>query len=49
MKNRSCELIGGSDIVLEMQKSGELKKNLHEKGILPAETIQDRLKNLIAK
>lgn len=43
------ELIGGSDIVLEMQKSGELKKNLHEKGILPAETIQDRLKNLIAK
>ncbi|KAG4959920.1 hypothetical protein JHK84_037042 [Glycine max] len=42
------ELIGGSDIVLEMQKSGELKKNLHEKGILPAETIQDRLKNLIA-
>ncbi|KAL2588095.1 hypothetical protein AAZV13_13G151100 [Glycine max] len=42
------ELIGGSDIVLEMQKSGELRKNLHEKGILPAETIQDRLKNLIA-
>jgi len=42
------ELIGGSDIVLEMQKSGELKKTLHEKGILPAETIQDRLKKLIA-
>nr|AFK40027.1 unknown [Lotus japonicus] len=42
------ELIGGSDIVLEMQKSGELQKILHEKGILPKETIQDRLKKLIA-
>lgn len=41
------ELIGGSDIVLEMQKSGELKKILHEKGILPEETLQDRLKKLI--
>ncbi|KAJ1417641.1 Thioredoxin-like superfamily [Sesbania bispinosa] len=29
-------------------KSGELKKILHEKGILPKETIQDRLKKLIA-
>ncbi|XP_014510443.1 monothiol glutaredoxin-S17 [Vigna radiata var. radiata] len=42
------ELIGGSDIVLEMHKSGELKKSLHEKGIIPAETIHDRLKKLIA-
>ncbi|KAF7840271.1 monothiol glutaredoxin-S17 [Senna tora] len=42
------ELIGGSDIVLEMQKSGELKKVLHEKGIVPAETLQDRLKKLTA-
>ncbi|CAL0312053.1 unnamed protein product [Lupinus luteus] len=42
------ELIGGSDIVLEMQKSGELQKNLQEKGILPQETLQDRLKKLIA-
>ncbi|KAK7369014.1 hypothetical protein VNO80_11048 [Phaseolus coccineus] len=42
------DLIGGSDIVLEMQKSGELQKTLREKGILPAETIQDRLKRLIA-
>ncbi|XP_027346079.1 monothiol glutaredoxin-S17 isoform X1 [Abrus precatorius] len=42
------ELIGGSDVVLEMQKSGELKKILHEKGILPPETLQDRLKRLIA-
>ncbi|KAK7319676.1 hypothetical protein RJT34_04399 [Clitoria ternatea] len=41
------ELIGGSDIVLEMQKSGELKKILHGKGILPQETLQDRLKKLI--
>ncbi|XP_057750605.1 monothiol glutaredoxin-S17 [Arachis stenosperma] len=42
------ELIGGSDIVLEMQKSGELKKTLHEKGILPRENLQDRLKKLVA-
>jgi len=42
------ELIGGSDIVLEMQKSGELQKTLHEKGVLPKETIEDRLKKLIA-
>ncbi|CAJ2678544.1 unnamed protein product [Trifolium pratense] len=42
------ELIGGSDIVLEMQKSGELQKTLQEKGILPKETIEDRLKKLIA-
>ncbi|XP_061349391.1 monothiol glutaredoxin-S17 [Gastrolobium bilobum] len=42
------ELIGGSDIVLEMQKSGELKKILHEKGILSEETLQDRLKKLVA-
>lgn len=42
------DLIGGSDIVLEMQKSGELQKTLREKGIIPAETIQDRLKRLIA-
>lgn len=41
------ELIGGSDIVLEMQKSGELQKILQEKGILPEETLQDRLKKLI--
>ncbi|KAK7252161.1 hypothetical protein RIF29_35921 [Crotalaria pallida] len=42
------ELIGGSDIVLEMQKSGELKKILQEKGILPQETLEDRLKKLVA-
>jgi Grx4 family monothiol glutaredoxin len=42
------ELIGGSDIVLEMQKSGELQKTLQEKGIIPKETIEDRLKKLIA-
>ncbi|XP_057764504.1 monothiol glutaredoxin-S17 [Salvia miltiorrhiza] len=41
------ELIGGSDIVLEMQKSGELKKVLAEKGISSGETIEDRLKRLI--
>lgn len=42
------ELIGGSDIVLEMQKSGELKKVATEKGILPKETLEDRLKNIIS-
>lgn len=41
------ELIGGSDIVLEMQKSGELKKVLAEKGVSSGETLEDRLKNLI--
>ncbi|CAA3025841.1 monothiol glutaredoxin-S17 [Olea europaea subsp. europaea] len=41
------ELIGGSDIVLEMQKSGELKKVLSEKGISSGETLEDRLKQLV--
>ncbi|KAJ6416585.1 hypothetical protein OIU84_002445 [Salix udensis] len=41
------ELIGGSDIVLEMQKSGELKRILVEKGIIQKETPEDRLKSLI--
>ncbi|KAK8956353.1 Monothiol glutaredoxin-S17 [Platanthera guangdongensis] len=40
------ELIGGSDIVLEMHKSGEFKKVLAEKSI-GEETLEDRLKNLI--
>ncbi|KAF8411160.1 hypothetical protein HHK36_003703 [Tetracentron sinense] len=42
------ELIGGSDIVLEMHKSGELKKMLTEKGIIQKETLEDRLKKLIS-
>lgn len=42
------ELIGGSDIVLEMQKSGELQTLLIEKGIVPKESREDRLKNLIS-
>lgn len=41
------ELIGGSDIVLEMQKSGELKKVLAEKGIPFGETMENRLNQLI--
>lgn len=41
------ELIGGSDIVLEMQKSGELKKVLAEKGVSSGEDLEERLKNLI--
>ncbi|KAL8032612.1 hypothetical protein ABFX02_13G107600 [Erythranthe guttata] len=42
------ELIGGSDIVLEMQKSGELKKVLSEKGVTSGETIENRLKKLVS-
>ncbi|XP_047330304.1 monothiol glutaredoxin-S17 [Impatiens glandulifera] len=41
------ELIGGSDIVLEMQKSGELNKVLTETGIIGAGTLEDRLKKLV--
>ncbi|PSS10243.1 Monothiol glutaredoxin-S17 like, partial [Actinidia chinensis var. chinensis] len=41
------ELIGGSDIVLEMQMSGELENVLTEKGITRKETLEDRLKKLI--
>ncbi|CAK9321025.1 unnamed protein product [Citrullus colocynthis] len=39
------ELIGGSDILLQMQRSGELKKVLENKGI-KKDTIEDRLKKL---
>ncbi|CAN6310581.1 unnamed protein product [Urochloa humidicola] len=42
------ELVGGSDIVMEMHKSGELKKVLSEKGVIPKETLEDRLKALIS-
>jgi Grx4 family monothiol glutaredoxin len=42
------ELVGGSDIVMEMHKSGELKKVLSEKGIIPKESLEDRLKDLIS-
>ncbi|KAK9085245.1 hypothetical protein Sjap_025656 [Stephania japonica] len=42
------ELIGGSDIVIEMQRSGELKRLLTEKGITKKETLEDRLKNLVS-
>jgi len=41
------EFIGGCDIVLEMHQSGELKQVLLEKGLLPAENIDQRLKKLI--
>ncbi|CAI9087472.1 OLC1v1021546C1 [Oldenlandia corymbosa var. corymbosa] len=41
------ELIGGSDIVLEMQKSGELIKVLTEKGISHGDTLETRLKQLV--
>ncbi|GFP98290.1 monothiol glutaredoxin-s17 [Phtheirospermum japonicum] len=42
------ELIGGSDIVLEMQQSGELKRVLAEKGVPFGDTIEDRLRGLIS-
>ncbi|XP_021853832.1 monothiol glutaredoxin-S17 [Spinacia oleracea] len=43
------ELIGGSDVVLEMQKSGELRRVLAEKGvIIPQESLDDRLKKLVS-
>ncbi|XP_022715886.1 monothiol glutaredoxin-S17-like isoform X2 [Durio zibethinus] len=42
------ELIGGSDILLEMQKSGELERVLVEKGIIKRETLEDRLRSLIS-
>ncbi|AQK70891.1 Thioredoxin superfamily protein [Zea mays] len=41
------ELVGGSDIVMEMHKSGELKKVLSEKGVIPKESLEDRLKSLL--
>ncbi|XP_020595023.1 monothiol glutaredoxin-S11-like, partial [Phalaenopsis equestris] len=42
------QLIGGSDIVLEMHKSGALRKVLAEKGVIQEEKLEDRLKNLIS-
>ncbi|CAD6205486.1 unnamed protein product [Miscanthus lutarioriparius] len=42
------ELVGGSDIVMEMHKSGELKKVLSEKGVIPKKSLEDRLKSLIS-
>ncbi|KAG7026577.1 Monothiol glutaredoxin-S17 [Cucurbita argyrosperma subsp. argyrosperma] len=40
------ELIGGSDIVLQMHRSGELRKVLESKGIVKKDTSEDRLKKL---
>ncbi|XP_030467864.2 monothiol glutaredoxin-S17 [Syzygium oleosum] len=42
------ELIGGSDIVLDMQKSGQLEKVLLEKGIVRKENLEDRLRKLVS-
>lgn len=42
------QLIGGSDVVVEMHKSGELKKILEEKAIIQEEKLEDRLKSLIS-
>ncbi|TVU32137.1 hypothetical protein EJB05_23856, partial [Eragrostis curvula] len=42
------ELVGGSDIAMEMHKNGELKKVLSEKGVIPKETLEDRLKAIIS-
>ena len=45
----SGEFIGGCDIITEMQKNGELKELLTEKGLIKAKesTIEKRLKALI--
>lgn len=42
------ELIGGSDIMIEMQKSGELKRVVAEKGAMPKESLENRLKHLVS-
>lgn len=42
------ELIGGSDIIIEMQKSGELKRIVAEKGVMPQESLENRLKRLVS-
>ncbi|KAG0588598.1 hypothetical protein KC19_2G255000 [Ceratodon purpureus] len=41
------ELLGGCDIILEMNENGELKEVFAEKGILPKESLETRLKNVI--
>jgi len=41
------EFIGGSDIMIEMQKSGELKRVVSEKGVVPKESLENRLKRLV--
>ncbi|XP_024387528.1 monothiol glutaredoxin-S17 isoform X1 [Physcomitrium patens] len=41
------ELLGGCDIILEMNENGELKEVFAEKGLLPKETLETRLKNVI--
>jgi len=42
------EFIGGCDIILEMHGNGELKEVLAEKGLLPKESLDSRLKKLIS-
>lgn len=34
--------------MMEMHKSGELKKVLSEKGVIPKESLEDRLKSLVS-
>uniref|UniRef100_A0A0C9RJ08 TSA: Wollemia nobilis Ref_Wollemi_Transcript_15195_1929 transcribed RNA sequence n=1 Tax=Wollemia nobilis TaxID=56998 RepID=A0A0C9RJ08_9CONI len=41
------EFIGGSDIMIEMHKSGELKRVIYEKEVVPKESLNDRLKKLV--
>lgn len=41
------ELLGGCDIILEMNENGELKKVFAEKELLPVEDLETRLKNVI--
>ncbi|XP_024393607.1 monothiol glutaredoxin-S17 isoform X2 [Physcomitrium patens] len=41
------ELLGGCDIILEMNENGELKQVFAEKGLLPKESLESRLENVI--
>lgn len=41
------ELLGGCDIILEMNENGELKEVFAEKGILPKESLEARLKKIV--
>lgn len=41
------ELIGGSDIILEMHKSGELKELFEEKGVIGKQSLEGRLRALV--
>lgn len=41
------EFLGGCDIILEMNENGDLKEEFAEKGLLPKESLESRLKNVV--